>query len=183
VIGLEGATGRGSVRGPQGFPLYDALSACRADLVGFGGHQAAAGVHVRSDRLDALRASWHSACQTLAASCTSQPREILVRLDRRDDPMAVIADFDRFEPFGEGNPPPLVYVDEVMVRGARNLKGHLKLELVRDGVAFSAIGFSMGELAPSMPGRTASIVGALRRNTFAGGPELQIRSIDPGRTG
>lgn len=182
VIGLEGATGRGSVRGPQGFPLYDALSACRADLVGFGGHQAAAGVHVRSDRLDALRASWHSACQTLTASCTIASRELLVRLDARDDPMAVIADFDRFEPFGEGNPSPLVYVDEVLVRGARNLKGHLKLELVRHGVAFAAIGFSMGELAPTMAGKTVSIVGALRRNTFAGGPELQIKSIVPGRT-
>ncbi|KYF98292.1 single-stranded-DNA-specific exonuclease RecJ, partial [Sorangium cellulosum] len=34
VIGLEGAKGRGSVRGPAGARLHDALTRCRAELIG-----------------------------------------------------------------------------------------------------------------------------------------------------
>lgn len=180
VIGLEGATGRGSVRGPGGFPLYDALCACKDDLVGFGGHQAAAGVHVRADRIDALRASWHSACLALARGPAVDGSAATARLDPRDPLGAVLTDFERFEPFGEGNPMPLLYLPEVVVRSARNLKGHLKLDLAHEGSMLSGIYFSMGEAAANVAGKRFSMVGALRRNTFAGGAELQVRSTWPG---
>src|SRR5690606_19329420 len=39
VIGFEGGVGRGSLRGPPGFPLFDALKECSEHLVRFGGHQ------------------------------------------------------------------------------------------------------------------------------------------------
>jgi single-stranded-DNA-specific exonuclease len=44
VIGFEEGVGRGSLRGPAGFPLFDALSECAELLVRFGCHQAAAGM-------------------------------------------------------------------------------------------------------------------------------------------
>src|SRR5207253_2274315 len=53
VIALETDKGRGSVRGPSGSRLHDALTRCKHELVGFGGHQAAAGVEVREGRVDA----------------------------------------------------------------------------------------------------------------------------------
>lgn len=43
VIAIEGDLGVGSVRAPRGTKLYDAVYACRDLLVGFGGHDAAAG--------------------------------------------------------------------------------------------------------------------------------------------
>ncbi|NUP05861.1 MAG: single-stranded-DNA-specific exonuclease RecJ [Polyangiaceae bacterium] len=179
VIGLEGASGRGSVRGPTGFPLYDALTDCRADLAGYGGHQAAAGVHVRSDRIDALRASWHATCAVRSRGLGGTGCESTARLDPRDPLARVLDDFDRFEPFGEANPMPLLYLPEVEVIAAKNLKGHLKLDLAHGRAPLTGIYFSMGECAPAVAGKTFTMIGALRRNTFQGGAELQVRSTWP----
>ncbi|HTV22997.1 MAG TPA: DHH family phosphoesterase, partial [Polyangiaceae bacterium] len=46
VIGFDAGVGRGSVRGPVGARLHDALSDASDVLVRFGGHQAAAGLEV-----------------------------------------------------------------------------------------------------------------------------------------
>ncbi|HTJ82460.1 MAG TPA: single-stranded-DNA-specific exonuclease RecJ [Polyangiaceae bacterium] len=180
VIGLEGESGRGSVRGPRGFPLYDALTRCDAALVGFGGHQAAAGVHVRADRVEHLRAAWADACATLASGRTFDTGgEPTARLDPDDDPVVVQRDLERFEPYGEGNPAPTLLVEGAVIRAARNIKGHLKLDLDLRGRSASAIAFSMGEAAATAPGRTVSIVGVLRKNTFQGGVELQVSRFWP----
>lgn len=182
VIGLEGETGRGSVRGPRGFPLYDALVRCRAELVGFGGHQAAAGVHVRAERMDALRAAWADACAAIAEGRSfERAGEPAARLDPRDDPAAVLRDLERLEPFGEQNPTPGLLCASAVVRGVRDLKGHLKLELAHGGRHVTAVAFGRGELAEQVAGRTIDAVGFLRRNTFAGGAELHVQKISKPR--
>ncbi len=178
VVGLEGATGRGSVRGPRGFPLHDALTLCRAELVGFGGHQAAAGVHVDATRIDAIRAAWHDACRELGKGRPSQTDKLAtVRLDPRDDPRAVLADLLRLEPCGEGNPAPRLLLPSALVKSARNLKGHLKIDIAFGPHSFSGIAFSRGELVDSVAGTRRDIVGTLRANTFQGGVELTVISI------
>lgn len=67
VVALEGREGVGSARAPKGWRLYDAIAQCSADLLRFGGHDGAAGMRVRADKIDALRASFADACQKVAA--------------------------------------------------------------------------------------------------------------------
>jgi single-stranded-DNA-specific exonuclease len=178
VIAIEGNTGRGSVRGPRGFPLYDALVQCRAELVGFGGHQAAAGVHVRADRIDALRSAWADACATISAGRTFEKLgEPAARLDPRDEPAAVLRDLERLEPFGEQNPTPALLCAGAIVRSARDLKGHLKLELGVGERTLTSVAFGRAELLPAVTGQVVDAVGFLRRNTFAGGAELHVQKI------
>ncbi len=62
ILALDGARARGSVRGPAGFSVYDALVRVRDVLIGFGGHHAAAGVEMASDRLETLRERFADAC-------------------------------------------------------------------------------------------------------------------------
>jgi single-stranded-DNA-specific exonuclease len=180
VVGLEGEAGRGSVRGPAGFPLHDALSRCADTLVGFGGHQAAAGVHVRADRIDALRDAWDDACIELARGhAFAAVREPTVRLFEGDDPSEVVRDFERFEPFGAANPAPLVLLDAARVLAARNLKGHLKLELQLGAHRLGGIAFSRGESVAEAQGRTLQVVASLRRSTFHGGVEVHVERTWP----
>lgn len=174
IIGMEGETGRGSVRGPAGFPLHDALVRCSADLAGFGGHQAAAGVHVQRTKIGAFEASFAAACASLADAVRPGHASLTVSLDPRDDLSDVLADLERLEPFGEGNPAPRLVLEQVVVRSARNLKGHLKLEVSHGGTTLSAVYFGRGHHAESLPGRSLTLVGSLRRNTFVGGVEVQV---------
>ena len=60
VVSLDGSRGRGSARAPAGFSVFDALTRVRDLLVAFGGHHAAAGLDVQSDRIDALRRVDHA---------------------------------------------------------------------------------------------------------------------------
>jgi single-stranded-DNA-specific exonuclease len=176
VIGLEGGTGRGSVRGPRGFPLHDALTLCKKELLGFGGHQAAAGVHVDAKRVDALRAAWHVACRDLAPSVAAGDGPVSVRLDPRDEPRDVVRDLAKLEPCGEGNPAPLLVLAGVTVLGARDLKGHLKLDLSLGSRTLSAIAFSEGARAVELAGKTCDVSGTLRASSYTG-VELTVSRI------
>jgi single-stranded-DNA-specific exonuclease len=65
AIGFEpGGQGRGSVRGPKGARLHDALTQVGDVLDRFGGHQAAAGVEVRQSRLGDLRDAFERAIES-----------------------------------------------------------------------------------------------------------------------
>lgn len=177
VAALDGMTGRGSVRGPAGFQLHDALTRCRRELVGFGGHQAAAGVEVRKDRVEALRALFCETCADMGGplGLQSTDAEADVRLDDRDEPSVVARDLERLEPCGQGNRAPRVLVRNAPVRTARAIKGHLKLEVTLARHVIGAFGFEMGDQVSSLSGGRVDIVGRLRRDTFRGGSAVELR--------
>jgi single-stranded-DNA-specific exonuclease len=173
VVGFEGETGRGSVRGPAGSRLHDALCLAREALVRFGGHQQAAGVEVLEQRFDELRARFVEAIRNQAPAPRVDASGELLFLEPGDSPLAVLNDLDRLEPCGFGNPrPKLRAVGEV--REAREVKnGHLKLrlDLGRHGLACFAVG--QGAVAANLRGNV-EVLGDLRHNTFPGGDAVEL---------
>lgn len=175
VVALEGESGRGSARAPAGFRIHDALTACRADLVGFGGHQAAAGVEVRAGRLAAFRDAWNQTCaEQLATMPPFAAPGADVRLDERDDLAQVLVDLERLEPCGHQNPAPLLLIPGAEVLSARDLKGHLKLELRVRGQRLSGFAPERGNDSSTIVGRTLTLVGRLKRDHYRGGPLPEI---------
>lgn len=174
VIGFDGGKGRGSVRGPKGSRLYDALAQVAEHLDRFGGHQAAAGLEVPIERLDVLRASFEEA--VLRASDGAPALEGLdaVRLASGDDPSFVVRDIERLEPWGNGNPAPRLVV-EGKVTGAREVRGgHLKLDLVMDGgQRIGCFGVGMGSTVPNV-GSSVAVLGEMRRDTYRGGSAVEM---------
>jgi single-stranded-DNA-specific exonuclease len=179
VIALDGPRGRGSARAPAGFSVYEALHRSRDALLGFGGHHAAAGVEVESHRVDALRERFAAACEALGVPDTSTAFDAEARLEPRDPAARVVHDLTRFEPCGQGNPAPRLAVDQARILGARAVRGgHLKLWIDVGGTPLSCFGGEMGELATRLlPGTTARLVGALRRDTWTGGNAIEMRLL------
>lgn len=179
VIAFEGARGRGSVRGPAGSQLHDALTQCRHALAGFGGHQAAAGCEVRADRVSALRDAFcgvfQGATRARAGGAEGDGAEADVRLDDRDDPRAVVRDLARLEPCGERNPAPKLFVPGARVLTARNLKGHLKIEVQHGRSALPAFLPERGDLAEALAGGRVDLVAKLRRDTYRGGDAVELK--------
>jgi single-stranded-DNA-specific exonuclease len=181
VVALEGESGRGSVRGPGGFHLYDALGRCREALAGFGGHQAAAGVEVRADRIEALREAWSAACERPGDDAAPAPPEADVRLDDRDDLATAAVDLERLEPCGEQNQAPRVLLRGARIVSCREIKGHLKLEVAVARGTVGAFGYELGALLsptheqPLRPGDRVDLIGWLRRDTWRGGAAVELR--------
>ncbi len=174
VVGFENGVGRGSVRGPRGSRLYDALKAVSPLLVRFGGHQAAAGLEVTLPRLAELREGFAAAVSALP--CADDERAAPgVTLAPGDTLARVLGDFALLEPCGEGNPSPELTL-RAKVQRAREVKGgHLKLELeLASGERVSAFGPTMGERAPGLTGEV-TLTGRLVRDRYRGGDAAEIR--------
>jgi single-stranded-DNA-specific exonuclease len=177
AAGEGGTTGRGSVRGPPGFPLHDALSLCAGALLGFGGHQAAAGVHVAWDKLDLLRDQFAEACTRLGASCGVRAEAPVADalLDEDDDPFKVLTDFERLEPCGQANPAPRLGIEGARVRSAREVKGgHLQIEISTGRALLRGFGVDMGALAPAV-GSNVRAIGKLRHDAYRGMGAVELK--------
>jgi single-stranded-DNA-specific exonuclease len=177
VVALDGATGRGSARGPAGFSVYDALARSREALLGFGGHHAAAGVEIAADRVDAFRDRFAEACSALGVPASTRIFDADALLEPGDHPARVMHDLARFEPCGQANPAPRVAVEGARVLAAREVRGgHLRLWVDVAGAALSCFGPEMGSLAATL-GAQARLVGALRRDTYNGGGAVEMRLV------
>jgi single-stranded-DNA-specific exonuclease len=177
VLALDGARARGSVRGPAGFSVYDALVRARDVLLGFGGHHAAAGVEIESARLETLRDRFCEACvATGLPEAVSGPDADAV-LHEGDSAVKVLDDLERFEPCGASNPSPRIAVERTAVLRTRELNGgHLRLWIQLAGAEISCFGPEMGPRASQL-GSHVRVVGALKRDTWQGGRAAEMRLI------
>ena len=174
VIGFDAGVGRGSVRGPKGSRLHDAVSACAPLLRRFGGHQAAAGLEVAIEQLAALREAFEAACAALPPSQAVDDAPC-VRLAPGDSLSKVLADLTGLEPCGESNPAPALALVGRVVSAREVTGGHLKLELSLDnGERLGAFGIGMGARAATLTGEVA-VSGKLRPDRYRGGNALELK--------
>jgi len=189
VIGFDGEQGRGSVRGPEGQPLYDFLKASQDAPITFGGHQAAAGVQVRRPALERLRELFNAAALTharlpgsdTAASSGARAEVLLHEADRAND---VVTDLSRLEPCGISNPSPSMAVLGATVAKSQMVRGgHLQVTLqTRAGDQLHGFGSLMGSRAAGLPASMrVDVIGRLRRDTWRGGHAvaLRVEAIEP----
>jgi single-stranded-DNA-specific exonuclease len=181
VIGLEGGEGHGSARAPDGFPLFDAVTRCARHLDRFGGHQAASGLSLRADRVEAFRCDFGAATAASERGFTASAPlatdvDVVVGPDGYGLPPA--SDLQRLEPLGEANREPVFYLPEAKVESSGVVgRGHLKLKLAAGGGSLAAFGFEMGGRMPEA-GRSISALGVLRPDTWHGGEHVELRLVD-----
>jgi single-stranded-DNA-specific exonuclease len=180
VVGFDGASGRGSVRGPVGARLHDALTETADVLLRFGGHQQAAGVEVAESRLGELRARFTAAVRRQPALPEVESDADVLSLEPGDDPAAVLADLDRLEPCGFGNPRPRLQALARVIEAREVKNGHLKLLLEIGQRRLGCFAVHQGASAATLR-EGVRVVGDLRHNTFQGadGVELFAERIAP----
>jgi single-stranded-DNA-specific exonuclease len=176
----ESATGRGSIRGPEGCRLFDALSASAEHLLRFGGHQAAAGFEVEFGKLGQFRRAFCDAIAKQGAEPAAATESPTIEWFDEDAPNRLLADLDRLEPCSADNPRPLLQVRAEVLSAREVGTGHLKARLRFGGWQVDAFGPNQAEAGVGLTG-LQRLVGDLRRNTFRGvtQPELFIERFLP----
>ena len=180
MICLNGDLGKGSCRSYGDFNLFEALSACSEQLIDFGGHALAAGLNVRRDKLEDFR-------QALTAYYESnrpkaQP-EVQCDLLIRDPAMLSIESvqqLDLLEPYGNGNPRPVLCLSGVEVLNAANVGGgrHLRLRVRLGQSIFEGIFFShTAEELDIQEGDRIDLAFNPKINEFRGHVSVQLQII------
>ena len=136
--------GKGSGRSVKGVNLVEALASCEDLLVKFGGHELAAGLSVRRDRVADFRARINEYVAKTASLEGGVPVRVDMELPFEEITLPLAEAVSTMEPFGTGNPTPRFLVRDVVLERVTELGGgkHLKLTVSREGRALYALLFS-----------------------------------------
>jgi single-stranded-DNA-specific exonuclease len=177
VVAKGGEFSKGSARSVAGFDITRALDTCAELLERHGGHAAAAGFAVRTDRLDDLRQRLLALAAPAMQGLEGSPvLRVDARLSFREIDGRLWKFVQRLEPCGSGNPEPLFATEATTVVSQRAVGGagdHLKLRLEQDGRMLNGIAFRRGSLAGHLA-RRVDVAYRLQRNDYWGTPELEL---------
>ena len=182
LVALSGEEGKGSGRSISKFDLHGALGKCRDLLLRFGGHKAAAGVTVARDSVGAFAARFNDVARSLLTRADLVPEirvDLEVKIDSMNEQLETM--FRHFEPFGMGNPTPVLLARGVTISRPPRMIGRdgLKLVLAAGTGSIEAIGWGLAPRAGEFePGVMVDIAFRLERDEYRGESRLQARIAD-----
>jgi len=157
IFSIEEGMAKGSARSIPAFDLCRGLEQCRDLLLSFGGHKQAAGVKLRAGDLPAFEQRMK---EIFRRDTSGEEREPLIEIHAAvtlaDVNSSLMKEIERLEPFGHGNPEPLLGAKNLDVIGPKVVGSrHLKLRVKNGPLSLDAIGFDMGglidDLVPNVP--------------------------------
>ena len=144
VIALnEHGIGRGSARSIPEFDLFHGMNQCRMHLDAFGGHQFAAGLTIRQEKIPEFREAFTAIVHKAMNGTDPAPRiTIDAEVDLGAISFGVVDELSALGPFGARNPEPILAANDVQVCASRRVgHGHLSLTFrSRNGYTYDAIG-------------------------------------------
>jgi single-stranded-DNA-specific exonuclease len=179
LIALEGAEGKGSGRSIGAFDLHAGLEGCSDLLLRFGGHRVAAGITIAAGSVPAFAERFDEiARERLARDQLVPEMRIDIELGFGDCSPQLLSLLRHFEPFGAGNPSPVIAARGVRVAAPPRRIGedHVRLRLVDDDASLEAVGWGMGYLASELEvGQTIDVAFRLEEEEWRG--ERRIQAI------
>ncbi len=149
LVALDGDIGRGSGRSIPAFDLHGALGACADHLDRWGGHRSAAGVTVRTDRVDAFAAAFGAHADSVLRGVDLRPvQRIDAVASLQEVTLEVAAELAQLDPVGMGNPQPVVWIPAAQANDLRRIGRdgrHLDLRVRTAAGTCRAVAWGMGE--------------------------------------
>ena len=183
MIHLNGDTGKGSCRSWGGFNLFAALENCKDLLLGFGGHELAAGFTIEEANIPAFRERMNDYARSFQGGAA--PVSVLDVDVAITHPSAVTLEeleaLSALEPYGSGNARPVFCLLGATLLRTQNVgqNRHLKLRLGKGSAQFDGIFFStVAEDCGCRPGDRADAAFYLQVNEFRGSRTVQLQMVD-----
>jgi single-stranded-DNA-specific exonuclease len=181
LLGVEGSKATGSGRSVPALELHGFLSAWKGRMERFGGHAQAVGLTVVTERLEELRGEWEAAGAGWPEELLAQRVEYELHLPPREVSSGLLAQLAALEPFGQGNPRPLLRTGPLRIEGTPRSfgKGHLSARARgEDGGAVELVGWRWGERAESLRG-SFEVLACVEDDSYRGGPVLRLVDSRP----
>jgi len=186
IFSIEEGLARGSARSIPAFDLYAAITECREFLRRFGGHKQAAGLELEVRHIDSFEKEMRRiADERLSEKDFLTSLEIDADVDFPDIGFELAEELGMLEPFGFGNPEPLLGSKGLEVLYPRIVKDrHLKMKLRQKSLSLDAIGFDMAAVLDKIEGSsTVDAVFTPTVNEWDGSRYLQLnlKAMRPSR--
>jgi single-stranded-DNA-specific exonuclease len=177
VISLDGELGTGSGRSIPGFDLLAALHSAADHMERYGGHRAAAGMTVRRDRVEALRAAIEThATETLTPELLTPRERVDAVVSGGELALPLAEELAKLEPCGVGNPRPRLLITGARFEDMRAMGDgrHARFSVSSGGTRARAVAFGCeGRLAP-ISGQPVDATFRLERNAWNGAVEARL---------
>ncbi len=136
--------GKGSGRSIGGVSLYSAIIYCENLLIRFGGHELAAGLSVRSEKIQEFRKKINEWALIEHRIMHRLPLKIDAPVNLSDISTDDVRDLSILAPFGHGNPLPLFLVENARIEDIYPVTDgkHTRLRLNQKGINFYAVMFN-----------------------------------------
>ena len=183
MIHLNGSTGKGSCRSWGGFNLFAALENCKDLLLGFGGHELAAGFTIDRSNIPAFRDRMNEYARSY---CNGRQPEPALEIDAAiahpaDVTLEEMEALSVLEPYGSGNARPVFCLLGATLLRTQNVgqNRHLKLRLGKGCAQFDGIFFStVAERCGCAVGDRVDAAFYLQINEFRGSRTVQLQMVD-----
>lgn len=150
LIAIEGAVGKGSIRGIKGCDVTEGLKGCSELLERYGGHKSAAGFTIKKIRIDEFSVAY---ARFMDAAITDEDLIEELRLDCavsfEELSGRLMTELDRLQPFGRSNERPLFCATSADILQSEVVgRGHLKMLIKQNGRMQKAIAFNGAHFHP-----------------------------------
>ncbi|MFA6501847.1 MAG: single-stranded-DNA-specific exonuclease RecJ [Parachlamydiales bacterium] len=147
LIAIQNKIGKGSIRTIPEFPLLNVLKENEHLLLNFGGHDFAAGLTIEDKNINELKTNFIKSANTLLDETDIIPKIYLDAETNFDDlTFDFMESIKLLEPFGNENPPPLLYCTAKQIWTPKVVgKIHLKMYLEQKDRMLEGIGFNMAQ--------------------------------------
>jgi single-stranded-DNA-specific exonuclease len=181
IVGGDGPVWGGSGRSIAGFDLAAALRGCAGLLVRHGGHAAAAGLSLRAENLDKLRARLNELARQILKPEDLRPS---LRLDAQvalgDITLDSLAELALLKPNGQGNPPVQFSARNLSLKCPPHRMGaekqHLKLWVTDRLTTHEALWWGAGN--QTLPTAPFDLAFSPQISQYNGRPQLQLKLLD-----
>ena len=181
VLDTDFGTLRASCRGGGGVNMAEALIACSDLLIRHGGNAAAAGFDIYADRWPEFTERFTSIVSAATVRPEGRPALLLDLVLPADDvDFSLVREMRVLEPWGPGNPAPMVGVRGLRVVRVRSAKGGAtQLVLGRSRDVLDAVAFRRPDLAAMLhEGDRIDVVARVSSRQFGGFESVQLEVID-----
>ncbi|MBU0650825.1 single-stranded-DNA-specific exonuclease RecJ [bacterium] len=146
VIASNGEQSKGSCRSIKGFNVFDALCKASSHLIKFGGHEFAAGLSIKTKKIDSFRKTINKiALEEILIDYLKPKIKIDAQIDLSEITFKLAHEFDMISPFGAKNPKPVLLSSGLKITNPPRIVGeaHVQFQVEQNKTKLSCIAFKM----------------------------------------